>query len=348
MISGRLYSSTKQAITQLEAKSLFQEGVSVAGDDILRNVIKEVILPSIVKWANGPNGVGEITIDHLNTFFGLPHYQNNPQFIAMKKALIDTVFIPLAHKYLEHAQTREGGNVVIQKFFDMEFTPPPKQQIKDFFTKILSEIVGQDIYPLLDDIDWEMDAWAVNDVVFNTLHQTLRIFSEVIVSYECDLVLIAGKMSALPEVRGILVDYCPAPPNRIVSLTDFEAGSWYPFDLERGRIKDAKTTVVVGAAVWFFAERLGSLRNFGLRSHRDLLEKSPIFIGQYQNRKVRNSDLVFPKSSKNLTLAGHTNLGARRIDCEDSHANVLYEVFFGGIVDYTPPISVNLETGTFG
>ncbi len=343
MITEYRNTSSSDAVTRLEAKSLFQEGVSVAGDDVVRNLIREALLPSFTKWAAATYGPEEIRIEHLETFLGVPHYKNQPQYVELKKRFIDTVMIPLAHKFLEHAQSKTGPDVITKEFVEIEFSPAPQESLKRFFTETLSEIIGRGIFPTLDETKWEMDRWAVNDVIYNTLYQTLRIFSEVIVHYDCDLILLAGKMSALPEVRDILVDYCPVPPHRIVSLSDFEAGKWYPFDLERDCIKDAKTTVVVGAALWFFGENLRALRNLGLTSNRELIDKGTIFIGQIQNRQVKNKDLVFPKGAKNLFLVGRTYLGARRINCEDGHANILYEVAFGGTNDYETPISVILR-----
>ncbi|MFH0825161.1 MAG: virulence factor SrfB [Pseudomonadota bacterium] len=337
--------TAKGAVTQIHAQSLFQEGVCVAGDDVVRNIIKELILPGFVKWADSWYGPGEIRLDHLETFFGLPHYSHAPEFVEMKKRFMDLVWIPMAYKYLEHAQSKEGEDLISKNYIDFEFYPSPKDQLKEFFTKTLADIIGpgRGIFPILDETVWEMDRQAINDVVYNTLYQTLRIFSEVIVQYNCDLVLMAGKMSGLPEARNILVDFCPVPPHRIISLTNFDAGKWYPFDLDRDRIKDAKTTVAVGAALWFFAEELRSLPMFGLRTDRELLDKSTIFIGQVADKLVKDKDVMFPKGARSFSLVGTTYLGARRIDCEDSHANMLYEVYFGGTADYTTPLSITLR-----
>lgn len=333
------------AVTNLVAKSLFQEGVSVAGDDVVRNLIREVLMPCFIKWADSWYGSGEITMEHLRTFFGLPHFSGDPRFIEMKKRLIDNFWIQLAYKYLEHAQSLSGPDVIRQEYINLELYPGLDERHKTFFKDTLSEIVGQHrgIFPILDETVWEMNRQAINDTVYNTLYQTLRIFSEVIVQYNCDAIVIGGKMSALPEIRNILIDFCPVPPHRVVSMTNYDAGRWYPFDLERDRIKDAKTTVAVGAALWFFAEKLRSLPMFGLRTDRELIDKGTIFIGQIANRQIKDRDLLFPKGSHNLSLVGTTYLGARRIDCENSLANMLYEIVFGGMENYTPPVSVILR-----
>ena len=79
--------------------------------------------------------------------------------------------IPLAHKFLEHAQTKDGPDVTTKNFIDIEFYPAPNESLKRFFTETLSEIIGRGIFPTLDETSWEMDRWAVNDVIYNTLYQ---------------------------------------------------------------------------------------------------------------------------------------------------------------------------------
>ncbi len=335
------------AVTQLDAQSLFQEGIGVAGDDVVKNLIRDVLLPGLVKWADTWYGPGEIRLEHLETLFGLPHHINTPEFIEKKKRFMDMVLIPMVYSYLNHAASKDGPDVLVRKFYEFEFSPAPPDAIKKFFTDVLSEIVGTEkgIYPILEETEWEMDRQEVNEVIYTTFYQTFRIFSEVIVQYNCDVVLIAGKMSRLPEIRDIMVDFCPVPPHRIVSLTNFDAGRWYPFDLQRDCIKDAKTVVAVGAALWFFAEELRSLPMFSIRSDRDLIDKGDIFIGQISNRLVKDKDMLFPSANKRLGLVGTTYLGARRIDCEDSYANMLYEISFGGLGEYTPPISLTMRQG---
>jgi hypothetical protein len=44
-----------------------------------------------------------------------------------------------------------------------------------------------------------------------------------------------------------------------------------------------------------------------------------------------------------LSLSGITYLGARRVDFEHSHANMLYEIRFGGREGYTTPITVTFR-----
>jgi hypothetical protein len=82
---------------------------------------------------------------------------------------------------------------------------------------------------------------------------------------------------------------------------------------------------------------------FGLKTDRELIDKGTIFIGQISNRQIKNRDLLFPKGSRNISLVGTTYLGARRIDSEHSHANMLYEIVFGGADNYTTPVSIILR-----
>jgi hypothetical protein len=64
-------------------------------------------------------------------------------------------------------------------------------------------------------------------------------------------VILSGKPSEIPRIRNSLMRHLPLPTQRIVSVKDFPAGTWYPFrTFEENRILDAKTCTVVGAALY--------------------------------------------------------------------------------------------------
>jgi hypothetical protein len=49
-------------------------------------------------------------------------------------------------------------------------------------------------------------------------------------------------------------------------------GSWYPFSQRGGGIADPKTTCVMGAVVWLFAEKLNNLDGMSLTTDSSLIK----------------------------------------------------------------------------
>ena len=107
---------------------------------------------------------------------------------------------------------------------------------------------------------------VTNSVITNVMDNVLRIFSEVIAQFNCDVLILGGKPSSLPVIREILLRYMPVKPSGIVCLKGFSVGSWYPFSQRGGGIADPKTTCVMGATVWLYAERLKKLEAVSINS----------------------------------------------------------------------------------
>ncbi|MDB4444117.1 virulence factor SrfB [bacterium] len=322
-----------------------REGFSVAGDEIVRNIIRDLIFPLLLKATENQ---GLVKKEHLQKIFGSAPFDSSPQFTWKRNELLDQVFIQIAHKFLEHASSLEGEDIRQFEFEEL-FKRLPFEHVLDFFTTTISRLLetSDPFYIDLRAIDWCVSRNEVNKVVSRTLSQTLRILSEVIVRYDCDLVILAGKLSALPIVEELLVRLCPVPPSRIFSLTNFEVGPWYPFDTEIDRIKDAKTTVSVGSALWYFAESK-AISQFSMSLDRSIIQAVEPFIGEMvvKQKIVPNSALLFPSSrsvDKCLYLDARTYLGSRFIDCEIGHANILYEISFNGNGDFVFPLRVALQ-----
>ena len=88
--------------------------------------------------------------------------------------------------------------------------------------------------------------------------------------FNCQLVIVSGKPSELPRVRQLVVESFPLLPQRIIHVKNFPAGSWYPFSsFDGGRILDAKTCTVVGAALYQDICN-GVLEGFSIADDREL------------------------------------------------------------------------------
>lgn len=91
----------------------------------------------------------------------------------------------------------------------------------------------------------------INGCVTAVFGGMISSLADVVAEHECNFVIVSGKPSELPQVRRLVVRELPVPAQRIVQVKDFPAGEWYPSDfLDSGRIRDAKTVTVAGAALY--------------------------------------------------------------------------------------------------
>jgi hypothetical protein len=105
--------------------------------------------------------------------------------------------------------------------------------------------------------------------------------------FRCHLVIVTGKPSELPKLRQLITESFPILPQRIIHARNFPAGRWYPLGsfgvggVESGRIMDAKSCTVVGAALY-----LDSLKNTHLNQFLTIENTAAEMQGRYYWGKV--------------------------------------------------------------
>jgi hypothetical protein len=95
-------------------------------------------------------------------------------------------------------------------------------------------------------LDYSLD--ILKACVVETFAELFRSLAKAVDAFDCDLVLISGKPSELPPLRPLLEEALPLMPHRIIFAKDTHVGAWYPLSTA-GKIDDAKTTAVAGAAL---------------------------------------------------------------------------------------------------
>ncbi len=334
----------------IHSTSLCQEGFSVAGDEVVKQVIKDLVSPMLVKALSLNNpGSESLVKQHFKDLFSSSPPDTSAIFEKRRKQWLDQILIPLSHSFLGLAAEHDGPEThMFQDFFDI-FVRAGKHYdtnvMHSFLENFINPIPGVGWHPF-DNIRWRISKGEVNRVVRSTLMSMLKIFAQAIALYKCDVVLLAGKFSAIPAVRDILVDFCPIPPSRILSLTNFEVGSWYPFDKRSNRIKDAKTTVAVGSALWYFAGRQRMLNDLSISEDKRVIENADLFVGELRANRVDEADILFPegrRAKRFLEVNGPVKLGSRFLDCNLAHCNMLYEISVNREKNFVFPIKLALS-----
>jgi hypothetical protein len=319
------YASVQTEQTGVQQRMLFSEGFSVAGDEIAKRIIEKLILRRIFNWAQQKNP--NISWEDFQLFFGPGRGGRDKYFNDMKAELCRQIWIPMAHRHLEFAEI-DSEDPDMELSFDRFFPYRlPSANVLDFFAEHMRKEFDCDI--TLPEIPWEISRPRVNAVISNVIENILRLFSEVIAQFDCDALILGGKPSSLPVIRDILVKLMPVPSSRIIGLKGYSVGSWYPFSQKGGGISDPKTTCVMGAVVWLFAEKLNNLDGLSLTTDGSQIRQRECFIGTFSPEVMTLTQSLFPTPGNEpavLETSRSTMLGIRRIDSEVCLVNPIWEI----------------------
>jgi len=105
--------------------------------------------------------------------------------------------------------------------------------------------------PFRPDAEINISVARLNACVTEVFGSMIADLADVVAEFECNLVISSGKPSELPQIRRLISRELPLPAQRILQVKDYAVGSGYPADfVDSGRIRDAKTVTVAGAALF--------------------------------------------------------------------------------------------------
>lgn len=288
------YSNQDALGARLKPKLLFRDGYHIAGDMVVKKVIEKVIIPAWFKAsaAGRPPGADQAR-SMLRILFGHPR---DPMILRIPEGgsvckrlarVIRLLFIPLANLLLQRLSNppTNGGNGLPHlgprssgSSHDLNIRDCINEGLIDPNTLgDLNSLCSLVIRKYFDETGWSPNDRAFSseavlncdlnsveacvDEVFGLLFEAL---AALVAHYNCQLLIISGKPSEIPRVRELLVRNFPLLPQRIIQAKNYPAGDWYPFKDFEGRILDAKTCTVVGAAL-YQDSKYGNLEGFSIQ-----------------------------------------------------------------------------------
>lgn len=280
MISAYQYEKG-QSLAVIKPHPLFWESFNVAGDDLLKEIVQQIIIEGksadteiqgaigVIENAARNAGVTDLA-EKLQNFFGPD--SNKQSFIhrIFRKIFITQVAIPIGLHYLNHTiEEKPDKNANYDELFP---TTKPNVQIIKYFNEHFKPLKFEQIV-------WKLSSKRVNAVIETTLEPLLKQLSAIMSAYGCDFVLLAGRPTTIPKIREMFIKYYPVSPDRIISLNKYRVGRWYPFADDLGYFSDPKTIVSVGALIALMGGNIDKLDGFRLNT--ELLRKRLIATSDY-------------------------------------------------------------------
>jgi hypothetical protein len=329
-----------------------RDGFNIAGDNILREVIKSILLPSI------SSAMANTGIKHsdklINTLFGRDVMDSSQESRNRRAQCARQLLTPAALCILRAYEkanplSGEGGLTCTLKDFFKSTTPaqddvewPFEQQVYpstaviEYIESAARRASGNDAFTLMD-VPVRISPNKVDAVIRESMAGVLSNLCEVVQRYDCDMLLLTGRPSRWRGIISTIFAKLPVPPDRILPMGEYRVDTWYPFADVSGVITDPKTTVVVGAILCALAE--GHLEGFSFDPSGLVPTSTARFIGEMDtNGQIKKNKVWFEVDvsskekktyTKDVTFAGPIAVGFRLLDVERWTTTRFY------IIDFT-------------
>ena len=312
----------------------FRDGFNIAGDDVIREIVEQHVLPCIGK-ATGLTDPRNL----LGQLFGRDTVGGSQRNRALRTQFARQIAGPVVTRMLEqyeHADPLSGGaqESRLADFFQPEHgtaeTGSEAAGLPEYPSETLIRYVNETVerqtgapFDLMG-VTLRIDPKAIDRTIRNTLGQILANLCEVVHACNCDLLLLTGRPSKWHAIIASFFAKLPVPADRIVPMRDFRVGSWYPFADNRGEITDPKTTVVVGAILCALSE--GHLEGFSFDTASLFLKSTARFIGAMDaGGQIRQAQVWFEVDTdnpsggelrKSVQFSGPIPIGFRQLEAE--------------------------------
>lgn len=327
------YTYENQGVAVLTPIPLYWESFNQSGNDFLRRLIQEIIIEGEIKEEkyNGCTGVIENfarernmskIVEKLHQYFG--DARSSLKMRQMRKEFNQQISIPIAKKYINHAQ--EEGRDMLVNFNDL--FPQHKPSIK-----ILNHFKNHFGFNF-QDIKWKLSAGRVDEIAAITFAPLIKQISLLLHLKACDFVLLNGRLTSLNAIEDLFVKYYPVSPDRLIPLSTFRVGSWYPFSSPTGYFMDHKSGIAaVGAAIALMGGKLDKLSGFRLNMEniKNSLVSNAEYLGIY-NSATANIDNIFISPDSNRGLINIASLpleiGYKQLSADSYPAKRIYTLDF--------------------
>jgi hypothetical protein len=306
--------------SHLTPRVLFNDSSAFAGDQLALNIIEEALLPTIGAAFKNDQVRQQRFSDAL-----MPRDEADKFRLSL---ITRMVFLPMIHRWLDDFEQQFLGNQAQRLRWSPVDSGASRKYVEEFNDRMKGERV--DVALPADDpfgIDYGLVDKIINRWALRIADKNARILA----AFQCDLVVVTGKPSELPQLKTIMKQYLPVHLHRILFAHKYFAGDWFPCAPADLAIPDAKMVTAAGAALFTAvtcdAMRLAAapegepqeplLRNFRLHDVTEHQEPARNFWGRmgHDTRVMGPNNVVLrldQEQSEVLELTHTTLIGRAR------------------------------------
>ena len=275
---------------------LFYDSFYTAGDDIMHNISRDIVL-------EGPDNKLP-TMGSIGSAVAVRIMQMSPKELLSIPRIAETKMYKQTVEDIEHAlndvEAQRLRNHLTQElmhhfFADdsasmsehdricrLDFCTQVSHPMAQFFLELLNQgrptkvYTYDELFPkekpssyLLDhfayhfgfrfeDLNWRFDPSVVGAIVRDSMESMVKAISVIMYAHNCDILVLSGRPTSLTPLTELFLKYIPIAPNRMVMLNKYRVGRWFPLATEEGYFQESqKAVVAVGAEVGYLAGTVG-------------------------------------------------------------------------------------------
>ncbi len=318
------YTSNGNGLEKLAPQPLYWDSFYLAGDDILRKIIQNLIIEGEEYHRKDLGNISSALFARLSDM-------SDDQLLALPIVRRSNVYRQKVDDILRASdgELRSGllnslGSSMLRDFFGedssmqtykdrrcrVDFNTQVSHPMSQFYLELLRRKRPSKVYSfdeifeankpaqyLLDyfynhfgfrfeTLSWRFEPDNVAEIVKSTMEPLLKQLSNVFYAYKCDILILAGRPSSLEAITELFIKYVPVSPNHLIRLNDYHVGSWFPFADGRGYAYDQKAIVAVGGMIGYLASTIGF--NGLVLDLSELIKKmqsTAKFIGDYNSKQ---------------------------------------------------------------
>ena len=336
-------------------RQMFREGFRLAGDDLIKVVIEELVLPNFIATLTDAGVVNAMSL--MSDLFGGDREGLSQQDRTLRANFVNQVFVPVALGLLGAYEKTDGKRVAGAETFKVsdlfKAEHQPQNHVRAYLEAVAHKRGGSGFS--IDDVSVVMDPSEMASTIRSVFSTMLDDLCDLVREYDCDVLLLTGRPSRLPWVRGYIHSQMPIPPHRIIAMHRYEIEPWYPFRSSEFRINDPKTTAAVGAMLCRVCE--GEIEGFYMRSTELKMGSTARYIGVMNQRGeitednvlLHNVDLDTGENVEGfeVQMEGPTFIGFRQLPVARWKTTPLYYLSFRDADQakkkLVPPITVQFK-----
>jgi hypothetical protein len=255
MIASYKYNDSEQCT--LTPVPLFWESFYLAGDDLLKNLIRKLIIEG--EYAAIPNHLLRLSHPDISRliidYFGTDNARQSVTDRQIRSEFNLQVSVSVVTHYL-HLLKENTVEVATLSYSDIFADNKPTERVNEHFTKHFGFSIK--------DLQFNYNKDIVSKIVQSTFDTLVGKISTILSYYGCDIVLLTGRPTSLNPLSDLFFKYYATSPNRLITLSNYRIGTWYPFQDGKGYFSDSKSIVAVGAMIGDYASKRGGLNGFSL------------------------------------------------------------------------------------
>lgn len=275
---------------------LYYDSFYSAGDDILHNVIRDVILEGSNNEVETLGSIGSALSARIqkmspDELLKIPRinetkaYREAVEDIRMAMSDDDARHLKyhLTQELMHHFFAENSANQSEKdRRCRLDFCTQISHPMSQFFLELLKQgrptklYSFEELFPKekpsdyllnhfeyhfgfrFEELSWRYDPQVVAGIVRETMEPIIKVLSVVMYAHHCDILVLSGRPTNLEPLTELFLKYIPIAPNRLVLLNQYRVGRWFPLATEEGYFQESqKAVVAVGAEVGYLASTTG-------------------------------------------------------------------------------------------